>query len=119
MILRALASWQLLPAGTSLTYLCTQADIKCYNKCTRPPVSPQLAHPYYIFTSHGYSVTIASIKGGEIPVDEASLAAPYLTPEVEKFLLDGTRWFGRGHYVHGKHQQFSAAGSITHPYAPC
>jgi len=42
-----------------------------------------------VFTSHGLSVTIASIKGGEIPVDEASLAAPFLTPEVEKFLLDG------------------------------
>lgn len=28
-------------------------------------------------------------QGGEIPVDEASLAAPFLTPEVEKFLLDG------------------------------
>lgn len=60
---------------------------------TPPPPRPQLAHPYYIFTSHGYSVTIASIKGGEIPVDEASLAAPFLTPEVEKFLLDGA-WGG-------------------------
>lgn len=58
----------------------------CRPLCNRPC---QLAHPYYIFTSHGYSVTIASIKGGEIPVDEASLAPPFLTPGVEKFLLDG------------------------------
>jgi hypothetical protein len=32
---------------------------------------------------------VSSTKGGEIPVDEASLAAPFVTPEVEKFLLDG------------------------------
>jgi hypothetical protein len=58
---------------------------------TRP--LPQLAHPYYIFKAHSLDVTVSSIRGGEIPVDEASLGAPFLTPEVEKFLLDGG---GRG-----------------------
>ncbi|KAI8469572.1 MAG: class I glutamine amidotransferase-like protein [Monoraphidium minutum] len=48
----------------------------------------ELAHPYYTFKDHGLEVTVASISGGEVPVDEASLAAPFLTPQVEKFLLD-------------------------------
>lgn len=52
----------------------------------------ELAHPYYIFQAHGVDVTIASVKGGEIPVDEASLAPPYNTPQVERFLLDGALW---------------------------
>lgn len=30
------------------------------------------------------------LAGGEIPMDEASLGPPFATPEVEKFLLDGT-----------------------------
>ena len=29
--------------------------------------------PYYTFKNAGYDVTIASIKGGQIPVDEGSL----------------------------------------------
>lgn len=33
----------------------------------------ELMAPYYVFAEAGYDVTIASIKGGEIPVDEASL----------------------------------------------
>ncbi|GIL80962.1 hypothetical protein Vretimale_9332 [Volvox reticuliferus] len=44
--------------------------------------------PYYIWKKHGYNVTIASVKGGEVPMDEASLNPPYLTKEVEDFLLD-------------------------------
>lgn len=65
-------------------------------RCTHKPQEPpntnpsqqQLAHPYYIFKAHGCDVTVASVRGGEIPVDEASLNAPFLTPEVERFLLD-------------------------------
>jgi putative intracellular protease/amidase len=33
-------------------------------------------------------VTIASIKGGEVPFDEGSLNPPFLTKEAEKFILD-------------------------------
>ena len=33
----------------------------------------ELVAPYYVFSNAGYDVTLASIKGGEIPVDEASL----------------------------------------------
>ena len=33
----------------------------------------ELVAPYYVFKSAGFDVTVASIKGGQIPVDEASL----------------------------------------------
>ena len=33
----------------------------------------ELVAPYYVFSNAGYDVTVASIKGGEIAVDEASL----------------------------------------------
>lgn len=33
----------------------------------------ELVAPFYVFKNAGFDVTIASIKGGQIPVDEASL----------------------------------------------
>ncbi|EFJ45186.1 hypothetical protein VOLCADRAFT_106142 [Volvox carteri f. nagariensis] len=48
----------------------------------------EVVAPYYIWKKHGYNVTIASVKGGEVPMDEASLNPPFLTKEVEEFLLD-------------------------------
>ena len=38
--------------------------------------------PYRLWQKHGYSVTIASIKGGKVPVDPTSMAAPHATKEV-------------------------------------
>ncbi|MEW5307153.1 MAG: hypothetical protein WDW36_009566 [Sanguina aurantia] len=48
----------------------------------------EVASPYYLFKAAGYTVDITSIAGGEIPFDEPSLAPPYLTKDVERFLLD-------------------------------
>ncbi|GFR44827.1 hypothetical protein Agub_g6167, partial [Astrephomene gubernaculifera] len=48
----------------------------------------EVVAPYHVFKRQGYNVVIASIKGGEIPMDDASLNPPYLTKEVEDFLLD-------------------------------
>ncbi|KXZ42941.1 hypothetical protein GPECTOR_110g234 [Gonium pectorale] len=45
----------------------------------------EVVAPYHVFKKHGYEVTIASIKGGEIPMDDASLNPPYLTKEVTGF----------------------------------
>ncbi|EFJ45187.1 hypothetical protein VOLCADRAFT_118483, partial [Volvox carteri f. nagariensis] len=42
----------------------------------------EVVAPYYIWKKHGYNVTIASVKGGEVPMDEASLNPPFLTKEV-------------------------------------
>lgn len=48
----------------------------------------EVAAPYLYLKEQGYDVTISSIKGGEVPMDEASLNPPFTTKDVEKFLLD-------------------------------
>jgi hypothetical protein len=45
--------------------------------------------PLVVFKKAGFDCTVASIKGGEIPMDEASLNPPFLTKTVEDYLLDG------------------------------
>ena len=49
----------------------------------------ELVAPYYVFTEAGYDVTVASIKGGKIPVDPASLQGDFKTENVTKFWADG------------------------------
>lgn len=51
---------------------------KCANSRRR---AEEVVAPYYVFCKAGYDVTIASIKGGEIPVDEASLQGPAQRPK--------------------------------------
>jgi hypothetical protein len=51
----------------------------------------ELAAPYYMFHDAGLKVTIASIAGGEIPVDKTSLEGDNLTPVTKKFLDDGAQ----------------------------
>jgi putative intracellular protease/amidase len=49
----------------------------------------ELTAPYYAFRDAGAEVTIASIKGGEIPVDARSVtAAGKKEPSVERYLQD-------------------------------
>lgn len=49
----------------------------------------ELATPYYALVDAGYDVHIASIKGGEIPIDPRSKeAAGKNPPSVERFLKD-------------------------------
>jgi len=45
---------------------------------------------YYFFTKKGYEVTLASVKGGKLPIDPKSVVTPYLTTVVKKGLTDGT-----------------------------
>ena len=49
----------------------------------------ELASPYYIWKNKGYIVTVASIKGGEIPLDPLSLKDDYLTEHSKTFLNSG------------------------------
>lgn len=44
---------------------------------------------YYFFTRKGYEVTLASVKGGKLPIDPRSVVTPYLTTTVKKGLTDG------------------------------
>lgn len=53
----------------------------------------EVAVPYYIFRANGYDVTLSSLEGGEIPVDQAGLSDQEKAshPELGMFLADGTR----------------------------
>jgi len=46
----------------------------------------ELAAPYFILEEAGFDVTVASVKGGKIPVDPNSLAEGFKTSDCEKFL---------------------------------
>jgi len=51
----------------------------------------ELVAPYYVFTQAGYDVTVASIKGGKIPVDPNSLQGDFKTEDVKKFWADDSK----------------------------
>jgi putative intracellular protease/amidase len=48
----------------------------------------ELTHPYYTFLDGGMEVDVASIAGGEIPIDPASFMFVTRSPEDERFLDD-------------------------------
>lgn len=48
----------------------------------------EMTHPYYTFLDGGMDVDIASIQGGEIPIDAASFYFMMKTPEDERYLKD-------------------------------
>lgn len=50
----------------------------------------ELTHPYYGFLEAGMQVDVASVRGGPIPIDPATIGFPSGTPEDERFLEDPT-----------------------------
>ncbi|KIY95554.1 putative chaperone protein HSP31 [Monoraphidium neglectum] len=48
----------------------------------------ELADPFYTFKSQGYDVTIASPKGGAVPIDPTSQGQEAMTPEAHRFVGD-------------------------------
>jgi len=48
----------------------------------------ELTHPYYVFTDGGMSVDVASIQGGEIPIDPQSFLRPIISPEDKRYQQD-------------------------------
>jgi putative intracellular protease/amidase len=48
----------------------------------------EMTHPYYTFLDGGMEVDIASIKGGELPIDPESFFFMVKTPEDERYLND-------------------------------
>ncbi|MCX2977156.1 type 1 glutamine amidotransferase domain-containing protein [Candidatus Marimicrobium litorale] len=48
----------------------------------------ELTHAYYPFSDGGMEVDVASIKGGEIPIDPQSLSFMIKSPEDERYLND-------------------------------
>jgi putative intracellular protease/amidase len=51
-------------------------------------MASEMTHPYYNFLDAGMEVDVASVKGGEIPVDPQTLMYMIKTPEDERFLHD-------------------------------
>mmetsp|Transcript_83876 Transcript_83876/g.125745 ORF Transcript_83876/g.125745 Transcript_83876/m.125745 type:complete len:225 (-) Transcript_83876:79-753(-) len=48
----------------------------------------EAAVPFYLFREKGFQVILASIKGGEIPIDQASLTGDFYVPAAKKFMED-------------------------------
>eukprot|EP01023_Acetabularia_acetabulum_P002300 TRINITY_DN108_c0_g1_i1.p1 TRINITY_DN108_c0_g1~~TRINITY_DN108_c0_g1_i1.p1 ORF type:complete len:230 (-),score=58.46 TRINITY_DN108_c0_g1_i1:177-866(-) len=48
----------------------------------------EVAAPYYAFKDNGFNVVIASILGGKVPFDQASMIPPYKTEAAAKLLED-------------------------------
>jgi len=48
----------------------------------------EVATPYYKLRNAGYEVVMASLKGGDAPIDLLSLQAPFTTANTDKFLND-------------------------------
>lgn len=71
----------------SVLIICTSAT-KLSDGTDTGSWAEEVAEPWFLFKEAGFEVTIASINGGEVPMDEASLGAPFATKTVEKFLLD-------------------------------
>ena len=51
-------------------------------------MASEMTHPYYGFTDAGMQVDIASIKGGQIPVDPQTLSRVIKTPEDDRYMAD-------------------------------
>ncbi len=48
----------------------------------------EMTHPYYVFLEAGMDVDVASIQGGEIPIDPSSFAYPIISDEDKRFQED-------------------------------
>ena len=48
----------------------------------------EMTHPYYVFQEAGMDVELASIQGGEIPVDPQTLSRVFRTEQDERFMED-------------------------------
>ncbi len=51
-------------------------------------MASELTHPYYTFLDGGMDVDLASIRGGEIPIDPQTLRFMAKSPEDERYLND-------------------------------
>ncbi|MGZ9899283.1 type 1 glutamine amidotransferase domain-containing protein [Shewanella gaetbuli] len=48
----------------------------------------EMTHPYYVFLEAGMEVDVASIQGGQIPVDKASFSYPIVSKHDKEYLKD-------------------------------
>ena len=73
-----------VPAGKRALIIATNQAV-----LSAPGVmASEITHPYYNFFDAGIAVDIASIQGGNIPVDPQTLSRIVKTPEDDRFMAD-------------------------------
>ncbi|MDX1698062.1 MAG: type 1 glutamine amidotransferase domain-containing protein [Thiohalobacterales bacterium] len=81
-----------LPSGKRALVITTSHGVLSEPGETEGPPSgvmaSEMTHPYYTFLDAGMEVDVASIEGGEIPVDPQTLQFMIKTPEDDRFLAD-------------------------------
>ena len=81
-----------LPAGKRALIITTSHGVLSEPGETEGPASgvaaSELTHPYYAFLDAGMEVEVASIKGGEIPIDPQTLLFMMKTAEDDRYLAD-------------------------------
>ncbi|MGI9294790.1 MAG: type 1 glutamine amidotransferase domain-containing protein [Pseudomonadales bacterium] len=80
-----------LPGKRALVITTSHGVLNAPGETTGKPtgvMASEMTHPYYHFLDAGMQVDVASIKGGEIPVDPQTLSRMIKTAEDERFLAD-------------------------------
>lgn len=80
-----------LPGKRALIITTSHGVLAAPGETEGPPtgvMASELTHPYYTFLDGGMEVDIASIEGGEIPIDPQTLMFMLKSPEDERFLSD-------------------------------
>lgn len=80
-----------LPGKRALIVTTSHGVLSAPGETTGAPsgvMASEFTHPYYNFLDGGMQVDLASIKGGEIPIDPQTLNFVIRSPEDERFLED-------------------------------
>ena len=81
-----------VPAGKRALIIATnQAVLSPPGEASGPAtgvMASEITHPYYNFSDAGIMVDLASINGGEIPIDPQTLGRLIKTPEDDRFQAD-------------------------------
>lgn len=80
-----------LPGKRALIITTSHAVLAAPGATEGPPtgvLGSELTHPYYTFLEGGMDVDVASIRGGEIPIDPQSFLFIMKSPEDERYLND-------------------------------
>lgn len=80
-----------LPGKRALVITTSHGVLNAPGETTGKPtgvMASEITHPYYNFLDAGMQVDVASIKGGEIPVDPQTLSRMIKTAEDDRFLAD-------------------------------
>lgn len=80
-----------LPSKRALVITTSHGVLSEPGETEGPPtgvMASEMTHPYYTFLDAGMDVDVASIKGGQIPVDPQTLLYMMKTPEDDRYLSD-------------------------------